>query len=86
MLFYPTDVVSSQPPHLKLIHDLADALAAGSDNTGMNPAVQVDVLRDHLLQLIHYSLDGISCCYGFVLIPCNSNLILWGDSSNFNMT
>lgn len=50
----------------------------------MNPAVQGDVLGDHLFKLIHDSLDGFSCCYGFVLIPCNSNLILWRNSSKFN--
>lgn len=70
-------LVSSLQPHLKLIHDLADALAPGSNNAGMNPAVEGDVLRDHLFKLIHDGLDGITCCYGFVLIPCNSNLILW---------
>lgn len=69
-------LLSSRPPHLKLIHDLADALAAGSDNAGMNPAVEGDVLGDHLFKLIHDMLDGLFCCYGFVLIPCNSNLIL----------
>lgn len=78
-------LLSSLQPHLKLIHDLADALAAGSDDAGMDPAVQGDVLGDHFLKLVHDSLDGISCCYGFVLIPCNSNLILWKNSSKCNM-
>lgn len=42
----------------------------------MDPAVQSDVLRDHLLQLVHYGLDGVSCCYGFVLVSCYGDLIL----------
>lgn len=67
---------SFPPPHLKLIHDLADALAAGSDNAGVNPAVKGDVLGDHLLQLVHDGLDGVSCCYGFLLISCDGDLVL----------
>lgn len=65
--------------HLELIHDLADALAASSDDASVDPAVQRDVLRHHLLQLIYNGLDGVSCCYGFVLIPCNGYLILEDD-------
>lgn len=42
----------------------------------MDPAVQGDVLRDHLFQLVHNGLDGVSCCYGFVLVSCNGDLIL----------
>lgn len=71
-------------PHLKLVHDLADALPAGSDDAGMDPAVQGDVLGDHLLELPHYGLDGVSCRYGFVLIPCNRNLILWRKTTAAN--
>lgn len=62
--------------HLKLIHDLADAFATGSNDAGMNSVVQGDVFRDHLFQLIHDSLNGVTRCYGFVLIPSNGNLIL----------
>lgn len=70
--------------YLKLIHDLADAFATGSNNTSMNSAVQGDVFRDHLLQLIHNSLNGITCCYGFMFIPSNGDLIL-RKGSKFNM-
>lgn len=66
--------------YLKLIHDLADAFAAGSNNTSMNSAVQGDVFRDHLLKLIHNSLNGITCCYGFMFIPSNGDLILRNGS------
>ena len=72
-------------PHLKLIHDLADAFATGANNASMDPAVQGDVFRDHLLQLAHKRLDGLPCSYGFVLIPCNSNLILWRNSRQLNI-
>lgn len=75
-----TYTFSFHHPHLKLIHDLANALATGANDASMDPAVQGDVLRDHLFQLIHDGLNGISCSYGFVLIPCNSNLILWRHS------
>lgn len=75
-----TYTFSFHHPNLKLIHDLANALATGANDASMDPAVQGDVLRDHLFQLIHDGLNGISCSYGFVLIPCNSNLILWRHS------
>lgn len=42
----------------------------------MNPAVQGDLLRDHLFQLVHDGLDGISSSYGILLIPCDGDLIL----------
>lgn len=64
-------------PNLEVVHDLADALAAGSNDAGVDLAVQGDVLRDHLLQLIDDSLDGVSCRYGFVLVSCDGDLILW---------
>lgn len=70
--------------YLKLIHDLADAFATGSNNTSMNSAVQGDVFRDHLLELIHNSLNGITRCYGFMFIPRNGDLIL-RSRSKFNM-
>lgn len=70
--------------YLKLIHDLADAFATGSNNTSMNSAVQGDVFRDHLLKLIHNSLNGITRCYGFMFIPRNGDLIL-RNGSKFNM-
>lgn len=70
--------------HLKLIHDLADAFATGSNNAGMNSVIQGDVFRDHLFQLVHNSLNGVTRCYGFVLIPSNGNLILREDCK-FNM-
>lgn len=66
----------SVPSHLVLFHDPADALAASPDDAGMDPAVQSNVLRDHLLQLVHDSLDGVSCCYGFLLVSCDGDLIL----------
>lgn len=82
-----TYTFSFHHPNLKLIHDLANALATGANDASMDPAVQGDVLRDHLFQLIHDGLNGISCSYGFVLIPCNSNLILWRHSRiNFKKT
>lgn len=50
----------------------------------MNSAVQGDVFRDHLLKLIHNSLNGITCCYGFMFIPSNGDLIL-RNGNKFNM-
>lgn len=70
--------------YLKFIHDLADAFATGSNDAGMNSAVQGDVFRDHLFKLIHNSLNGITCCYGFMLIPSNGNLVL-RNGGKFNM-
>lgn len=70
--------------HLKLVHNFADAFATGSNNAGMNSAIQGDVFRDHLFQLVHDSLNGVARCYGFVLIPSNGNLIL-RKGCKFNM-
>lgn len=70
--------------HLKLFHDFADAFAAGSDNAGVNSVIQGDIFRDHLFQLIHKGLNGVTCCYGFVLIPSNGNLVL-RNNCKFNM-
>lgn len=69
----------TRPTHLEFIHDAADALSTGADDARVDPAVQSDVLGDHLLQLLHDGLDGVACSYGFVLIPCNGNLVLWKE-------
>lgn len=64
------------PSHLKLIHDLADSLATCPYDASMDSAVQGDVFRDHFLQFIHYSLNGITCRHSILLIASNGNLIL----------
>lgn len=42
----------------------------------MNSAVQGNILRDHLLQLIYNGLDSVTCCYSILLIACDANLVL----------
>lgn len=44
----------------------------------MDTGVQGDILRDHLLQLIHDGLDGILGGCSLVLIPRDGDLVLGG--------
>lgn len=62
--------------YLELIHDLANAFATGPDDAGMDSAVEGDVLRNHLLKLIHDGLDGIPCCNGILFVTSDGDLIL----------
>lgn len=68
--------VTPLPSHLKLIHDFANSLATCPYDASMDFAVQGDVLRDHFLQFIHYSLNSIACRHSILLIASNGNLIL----------
>lgn len=42
----------------------------------MDSAVEGDVLRNHLLKLIHDGLDGIPCCNGILFVTSDGDLIL----------
>lgn len=62
--------------NLKLLHQLADGLAPGSDDAGVGPRVQVHVLAHHLLQLGHQLLDGLTRFLHVALVARDHDQVL----------
>lgn len=68
--------MSEPKPNLELLHQLADRFAAGSDDAGVGPGVQVDVLAHHLLQLGHQLLNGLTRLLHVPLVPRDHDQVL----------
>ncbi len=67
--------------NLELLHQPADGFAAGSNDAGVGPRVQVDVLAHHLLQLGHQLLDGLTRLLHVTLVPREHDQILGGEKN-----
>lgn len=69
-------LVCRRMPNFKLFHQLADSFAAGADDAGVGPWVQVNVLAHHLLQLGHQLLNGLTCLLHVSLIARDHDQVL----------
>lgn len=62
--------------NLELLHQLADGLAAGSDDASMGPRVKMNILAHHLLQLGHQLLDGLTRLLHVTFVPRDHDQVL----------
>lgn len=75
-------IYESIQTNLELLHQLADGFAAGPDNAGVGPRVQVNVLAHHLLQLSDKLLDGLARLLHVALVPRDYDQILGGKGKD----